>query len=331
MKNSENQPNPLLDPFVPAMSSWALVTAVSSGIFDEIADGADTSQKIAERLKLDVDAVKLLLDILSCLGYVDLYEGNYRLTDVSKQTLTKESHHRLRNWVRFGHFQLLALEKLDAVVKGKTKVNLHDLMKSSDDLRLHQYAMAETAAPASDWVASQIVLPENRKLMLDIGGSHGIYSAAICKKNPPLKAEIIELSEMIDSAREVSHKLGTDKYVRHIEGDIMESELHSMYDLIFMGNLIHHIPSQKIDNIFSKIHKHINPGGIMAIWDFAETEGEPNIVSSAFSLFFYMTSGSKCYKRLEIEAFAGQAGFTKFSARKPPTPSPHILYIIEKE
>ncbi len=331
MKNSQNQPNPLLDPFVPAMSSWALVTAVSSGIFDAVVDGAYTSQKIAERLNLDVDAVRALLDILSCLGYIHQSEGHYRLTDVSKQTLIQNSTHRLKNWVKFCRFQLLALQQLEYTLSKGQRVNLQDLMNSPEDLRLHQLAMAETAAPAAEWVATQIALPDDSRLMLDIGGSHGIYSAAICKKNPPLKAEVIELPEMIDSASEVSHELGTDKYVRYVEGGIMESDLESMYDLVFMGNLIHHIPSQKIDDVFSKIHKHINPGGIMAIWDFAEAEGKTDLASSAFSLFFYMTSGSKCYNRQEIKGLASKAGFKGFRVKKPPAPSPHILYIIGKE
>ena len=136
---------------------------------------------------------------------------------------------------------------------------------------------------------------------------------------------------MIDTARDVSHELETDKYVRHVEGDIMKSDLESMYDLVFMGNLIHHIPSEKIGDVFSKIFAHIKPKGKLVIWDFAEAEGKTELVSSAFSLFFYITSGSKCYNRREIESFASLAGFAKFSARKPPTPSPHILYIIGKE
>ena len=36
MKNLPDQPNPLLDPFVPAGAAWSLITAVSVGIFEAL-------------------------------------------------------------------------------------------------------------------------------------------------------------------------------------------------------------------------------------------------------------------------------------------------------
>ena len=330
MSNHENRPHPLIDPFVPAVSAWALVAAVSTGIFDAIDDGLHDAQAIARKLKLDPDGVEPLLDQLVCLGYLDKSSDGFNLTEVSRMTLADRSPHRLKNWVRFCRFQLLAMEHIESTLSTGTRVDLTGLMKSESDRRIHQFAMAETAIPAADWVASQIPVPSGGEVMLDIGGSHGVYSAAICKQNPPLRSEILELPLFVESAKSVAEELGTTQFVHHIEGDILETELDRSYSLIFLGNLVHHFSTGELDTVLRKIYEHILPGGSIAIWDIAEREGEASLFSSAFSLFFYMTSGAKCYSSEEVERFLSDTGFTEFASIKPPVPSPHILYTARK-
>jgi len=326
----ENQPHPLVDPFVPAMSAWSLVTAVSTGIFDIVGDGLNTSESIARRLGIDPGGVRLLLDILVCLGFLESDNHKFSLTEVSRMTLTDKSPSRLKNWVRFCRIQLLAMEQLERALSSGERVDLTDLMKSEDDRRIHQLAMAETATPAAEWVASQIPVPAGSEIMLDIGGSHGIYSVAICKNHPPLRSEIMELPVFIESARSVADELGTSNCVQHFEGDILETELKHSYSLVFLGNLIHHFNADEIRIILRKIFDTLPPGGTVAVWDFAEIEGEANLFSSAFSLFFHMTSRAQCYSGDEMERFLSDSGFTEFVSVKPPVPSPHILYTARK-
>ena len=330
MTDSKMGPSPLLDPLVPAISAWALISAVSKGIFDTIASGQHQPDDIAKHLDLDSDGIKRLLDLLSCLGYVKSRDGDYELTEVSRKTLLEDSPHRLKNWIRFCRIQLQAMEQLENSLSSDDSVNLKALMQGQEELYVHQLAMAETAAPAGDWIAANVPVQEGSTLMLDVGGSHGIYSAAICRRNLPLRSEIMELPDVIETARAVARDLGTDDLVTHIEGDILKNELSNNYDLVFMSNLIHHIPSDHIAEVIGKIHKHLKPGGTIAIWDFSETQGEPELVSSAFSLFFYMTSKARCYSLEEIEQLLSDADFVHFSAIRPPVPSPHALYIAHK-
>ncbi|NIP42470.1 MAG: methyltransferase domain-containing protein [candidate division Zixibacteria bacterium] len=330
MTNPKMEANTLLDPFVPAMAAWALVSGVSTGLFEAVANGKHRSDDIAKHLDLDSDGIKRLLDILSCLGYIKSRDGDYDLTEVSRNTLLENSSHKLKNWVRFCRIQLQALEQLESTLTGGNCVDLQALMEKPDGLYIHQLAMAETAAPAADWIAENIPVQKGSRLMLDIGGSHGIYSSAISRMNPQMRAEVLELPNVIETARNVARDLGTDDLVTHIEGDILKTELRNDYDLVFMSNLIHHIPEELLIRVIRQIYNHINPGGTIAIWDFSEAEGEPELVSSAFSLFFYMTSKARCYSLEEIEQLLSDAGFAHFSAIRPPAPSPHALYIARR-
>jgi hypothetical protein len=85
-----------------------------------------------------------------------------------------------------------------------------------------------------------------------------------------------------------------------------------------------------VSDILSKIHASLVSGGTLAIWDFAESDNDPSLVTSLFSLFFYMTSGSHCYNKTEIQKLLQTAGFRQFMAVRAPAPSPHILYTARK-
>ena len=88
------QPDPLLDPFAPAFSAWAIVSAASTGILDAIGEKTLSPAKIANDLGLDPVGVERLMPVLAHLGYAECEEGRYRLSEVSRRCLTTESQHR---------------------------------------------------------------------------------------------------------------------------------------------------------------------------------------------------------------------------------------------
>jgi len=225
---------------------------------------------------------------------------------------------------------LLAMSRLQSTLSTGRSVDLYELMETPEELRVHQLAMAETALPVAEWVAAHTPVLKAEEMMSDIGGSHGLYSAAICRQNPPLRAEVMELPGVIDAARSAAVELGTADVVRHIEGDIRDTDLTREYSVVFIGNLIHHLPSEQLPSVFEKVWNHLTPGGTIAIWDIAETCGDGDLVSSLFSLFFYLTSTGRCHPELPIQTILEKAGFRQFQATQPDGPSLHTLYVARK-
>jgi precorrin-6B methylase 2 len=191
-------------------------------------------------------------------------------------------------------------------------------------------AMAETAMPVVQWVAAHTPVPKDGELMLDIGGSHGLYAAAICWQNPPLRAEVMELPKVIEAARSASLEFGTTDVVTHIEGDIRNADLTREYSVVFIGNLIHHLHFEQLPSVFEKVWNHLTLGGTIAIWDISETRGEGDLVSSLFSLFFYLTSTGRCHPESQIQTILQKTGFRQFQAIQPDGPSLHTLYVARK-
>jgi SAM-dependent methyltransferase len=329
MSNSP-QANPLLDPFVPAASAWSIVAAASAGVFDALGEDPRSPTDIADELGLDAAGVGRLMPVLVHLGYAETDGGCYRASLTSREHLTAGSPRRLSNWVRFCRTQLLAMSYLESRLSSGREVDLFDLMKTPDELRVHQLAMAETAAPVADWVAEHTPVPEGAMLMLDIGGSHGLYSAAICRRNPPLRAEVLELPGVIDAARSAATELGTTDLVTHIEGDIRNTFLARDYSVVFLGNLIHHMKLEQLPGLFEKLRDHLLPGGTIAIWDIREDREARDLVSDLFSLFFYLTSAGRCHSQRQIQTALHEAGLDQFQAVQPEGPSLHSLFLARR-
>jgi len=327
MKNSSAQPNPLTDPVVPAIRSEALIAAASAGFFDALARRPLKAPALARALGLDTTGVKRVADVLAACGYLERAGDVYALTDVSRTAFLKTGSVRLTNWVKFGAIQLRGLRRLQKVLESGRPVDLYDLMENENELLTQQRAMAETAGPAAGWVAENIPVRSGAEYMLDIGGSHGLYSAAICRRNPPLLSDVLELPSVINAARKVSKEYSTARFVNYIEGDIATGELTKTYDVVFLGNIIHHQKKKTAGSVLSKIASSMTPGGTIALWDLAETGERPDETAACFSLFFYLTSGAGCYSERETAALLESAGFECVESIHPTRTSTHVLSI----
>ena len=75
------------------------------------------------------------------------------------------------------------------------------------------------------WIAGAVRLRKDADSMLDIGGGHGHFSAAFCRRHPRLKSTILELPEAIPHAAPLLAKEGLGDRVIHRAGDARIAEL----------------------------------------------------------------------------------------------------------
>ena len=68
------------------------------------------------------------------------------------------------------------------------------------------------------WVARHLPLPRLARQMLDIGGSHGYFSVAICRRYTQLRATILELPDAIKHAAPLLAREGMGERVAHRAG-----------------------------------------------------------------------------------------------------------------
>jgi len=312
MKNTHDHlnPNPLTDPLLPVIQARALITAVQIGLFEAVGLEGSSLEVLTGKLSMDRPGLGKVLNLLCAMGYLGHSGDSYHLTDVAEKTLLPGSPFCFTGWIEFCTLQHKVIAGLEDVLRSGRPVDMRDLLSTPESRRIHQRGMADTARPAAPRVAQQIPVREGAKRVLDIGGSHGLYSAALCRKYPGMKGDVLELSPTFEEAREIARQEGTLDVVSHIEGDILSVGLEEPYDVVFLGNLVHHFSPDQNRSIFQKIAAALTPGGTVAVWDIRDSGTEEDITAASFSLFFYLTSGASCYSLDEIKTWLKEAGFS---------------------
>jgi SAM-dependent methyltransferase len=164
--------------------------------------------------------------------------------------------------------------------------------------------------------------------MLDLGGSHGLYGALICRQHPPLRSEVWDLPAAIEPARALARNEGIDDVVSHRAGDARTLELGAdSTDVVFLGNLVHHFTPAENQDLLGRIKKALRPGGTVAIWDFKlpEADSPPDLVSAGLALHFRLGSATRCYGAAELTDWLRSAGFSEVTCQPTPAPAQILL------
>jgi hypothetical protein len=320
----------LFDPFLPALQARAIMAAVQLGVFEAMGPGSCGAEELAGRIACDPDALGLLLEVLVCAGYCEREEDRYRSTEPVLTTLLPDSPTPLTAWVAHNRFHWDVIGELEEVVRSGRGLDSHRFLESSDRWAIYQEAMLETAHPAAPLLASSIPVPEGAELLLDLGGSHGLYGALICRAHPPLRSVVIDLPEAIVPARELARREGIDDIVEHRAGDALTDDLgEEAFDVVLVANLIHHFTGEQNRGLFERIGRALKRGGTAAIWDFqpsrADHDEGSDLVGSGLALFWRLSSAARCHPLEEQTSWLESAGFTDLNRHPAPMPTQVLL------
>lgn len=317
----------LLDPFLPVIQARAIMAAVETGVFEALGDEAKRADDLAQSLSLDQDVLTMLLRVLSGAGYVSFDGRLYSLTGLSRSAFLADSPSRLSYWVKFNYMQWEVIGGMEHALRTGKGIDTGPLLKSREDWEIQQQAMLETARPAAPWVGEKVPIRDGASRLLDLGGSHGLYGAMICRKHPPLKSTVLDVPDAIEPARELARREGIDDVVDFLAGDALADDLgRECFDAAFLGNLVHHLSEERNRELLARLIACLKPRGTVAIWDirYPEAGSRPDLFSDGFALYFRIASSARCYRHGEIVAWLESAGFTEIDIHQVPGPT-HFL------
>ncbi|MBL7817294.1 MAG: methyltransferase domain-containing protein [Saprospiraceae bacterium] len=182
-------------------------------------------------------------------------------------------------------------------------------------------------------VVRKIKIPPTATQLLDLGGSHGLYSIEFCKKYPNLKAEIIDYEPVRQYAQAHIEKHAMDGRVTFTAADFMKEDLPLSNDIVLLFQIIHqNVPEQNIA-LFKKIHAVLRQGGQLIILEQIKGIGGASQLSKSNTSFialnlFHQASGN-AYTFEEVRAWAIEAGFRKHTLKKLNAPG-FGLIVCEK-
>jgi hypothetical protein len=315
-------PLPVLDTLLPVVQVRAIMAGVHLGIFEALGKGSATADEVARSLSLDAECVGLLLRVLVCAGYVTREADEYRLTELSQHTLLADSRRTLSGVVEWSYFEWNWIENLEEVVKTGAGVDAHANLGPPENWATYQKAMLQMARTMARDVASLVPIKQQAQRMLDIGGSHGLYGAMMCRLHPPMRSEVFDLPEAVEHARALAREEGIDDVVSHRSGNALRDDLG-----VFVGDTAHHFTRSQNYDLFSRARGALAPSGTVAIWDFERPgpDADPELAGDALALFFRITSTAQCYTSADYADWLESAGCVDVNVHPAPFAPGHTL------
>jgi 2-polyprenyl-3-methyl-5-hydroxy-6-metoxy-1,4-benzoquinol methylase len=306
-------PEPLAYSHFGFMMSKFLLEATDKGVFEAIGNKKVSLQHIAATCSLNERALHSLLGVLASMKLVNIKNDLFYLTRQSKKWLLKDSPDSLYWLLMFDNRVCLKwMDYTGEFLQTGKGLQYHDTF-NEDEWFYYQKAMEAAASATSKEAVNKIPVPANATRMLDIGGSHGLYSVALCNKHPALSSIILDLPEAVQKAKPILKKYNMGSRVIHQPGNVLRENLgEAQYDLILMASVAHHFTFEENLLVAQKAYAALKPGGYFTIIEILKKDTIKyggDMLSSIGDFFFALSSTSGTWTLEQIKQWQKEAGF----------------------
>lgn len=325
-------PTPLIETHLAIAHARGLMVATRLGLFEALAAGEADARTLAMRCGTDPEATERL--VYALVGAGTLRPGRspegVALTRASRRYLTRNSPHQVIDKVLFTYQEWRVIEGYDAYLEHGSVVDLHALLDRPADRidvgapdpqawRGYQLGLRAVAGVSAREVAWRTPVPRGAVRMLDIGGAHGHFAAALLRRYPRLQGEILELPQAVAASAPLLAAEGLGARLRHRAGDALRDPLGEGFDLIFVSQFNHHLTADQNRQLAQRIAAALRPGGVYVIQDLARPQDPRDArraqLGALLDLYFGASSGAGTYRISDMQAWQREAGLQPLSTR----------------
>jgi hypothetical protein len=308
-------PTPILDAFANVLSGKALMLSNSSGIFDALAESPKSAGEVAAAVGLSVRGTEALLESMEAAGYVSRQGHQFRNTQTSEKWLVSKSPHSIGNLVRYFEMLFQRWQYLgETVAEGGPRTPYYDFFTDSD-WRTYVSGMMDLARLLMPEVLNVVVLPADATRLLDLGGSHGLYSIELSRRYSKLTAEVVDFQPAIAIGRRIAEELGVGQRVSYRAADFTSDALGNGYDAVLVFNVIHGLKSLENLELLRKVAAALNKRGTVFIMDQIKERDSvskvSHLVSAVVGLNLFNEIGGNAYTFGEISEWCQEAGLSQ--------------------
>jgi len=307
-------PGPLLDLFG-AVAFRIVISGVRLGVFDSLQSGPTTAGELARRIGADERGITMLLDTLAALGYVTHKGDQYANTAMSAKWLVRNSPSSIA--AGFDYWAALLTERWgdleQTLRRGQPSVNLYEWIEHqpavSNDFQAWMIAAARLVA---DEIVGKLPVPATARRLLDIGGGHGMYSIALCRRHPALTATIFDSPQALRAAQATIAAAGLGERVAGHVGDFLHDDLGNGYDVALLFNIVHGFTPEQNSELLRSVAAALQPGALVVVAE--QVAGKApgptsHAIAQILGMSYFQLLGGRIYTFDEIAGWLTAAGF----------------------
>jgi SAM-dependent methyltransferase len=303
-------PITLMDTHVSFMRARAIMVGTKLGLFDALAAGPLGAAAVARQCGTAPGSTEKLLNALVGSGYLTFRNARYALSSTARKWVTATSPASIRDKVLFEFVEWALVEKFEEYVRTGRPLDMHRSV-SDEEWRLYQRAMRALSGLAAPEIVRRTPMPAGAAAMLDIGGSHGFISVAMCRRYPGLRAVVLDLPQAVAHAAPILAREGMGDRVTHRAGDALIDDLGTdSWDFIYVSQLLHHFDEPTNRALVNRIARALRPKGVFVILEMIRptSPNDSGQVGALLDLYFALTSQSGTWSIREMQAWQRDAG-----------------------
>ncbi len=308
--------------------SRILLTAFELRIFTILDKHMISSEEVSKKINTDNRATNRLLNALCGMGLLRKVKDKFYNTDLSSKYLVEGKPDFMGNLYHTNHLWNTWNYLTDSVKKGSSFAGDQNKKEKEEWVDSFIAAMHYRGVKQAKLIAMMIDL-SNTKKMLDIGGGSAAFSMELVKRSPSIKAVVLDLPHVIPLTKKYVEQEGLSDNFNFIEGNYLNSDFGSGYDLILLSAIIHINSYEQNKMIIKKCADALNKNGMVIINDFIMSDDRTQPYHGAiFSLNMLVgTESGDTYTENEITEWFKSTGFSKIDRKKTSFASDLIIGI----
>jgi len=327
-KSSAIQPELIFNTYWGFAGSQALAVAVELDVFSAIYARHNTLDKLSRQLKIPLRSLKIFLDALVGLGFLNKTRNSYALTPETRTYLVKGEPHYLggilsrtnRNFETWVHLK-------DVVVSG---CSLHsgkeDSLRSQFFIQLAR-DLFSTSYSSAVLVAKKMGVGKTVAglKILDLACGSGAWSIACALADKKSQVTAVDLPSVMDLTRQYVKRFRLDSQYEYRPADLRQLEISKeKYDLIILGHICHGLGENDSRKLIKKCYEGLNKKGRLLIAEIIPNDlktADPVALLFGLEMLLNTPSGD-VFTVKELKRWLLLSGFKKagtFKAQYPTT------------
>lgn len=291
-------------------------TALRLKIFESLQTQAQTAAQLSAQLKTDERGLKILLNALTSMDYLKQHGETYQNTALTKKWLLPSGELNIAPFFMYwGAVMNQFMPHLEeSLLSGKPPLNVYEWLENQPEVSGYfQQGMIEIAKYVADDIAKKLPLPPTAKRILDVGGGHGTYSIAMCRRQPALSAVIFDGAQALVTGQQAIAAAHMQDRISTQVGNFITDDLPTGFDVALVYNIVHGFSPDANRELFRKIKAALNSGGqIVVLEQIHNIAPLPmiNMVSHILSVAYYHLLGGQVYSYEDIHGWLVDTGYT---------------------
>jgi hypothetical protein len=296
--------------------SKAIQVAAKLGIADELRDGPRACADLAQAVGADAASLFRLLRALASVGvFAEVESGTFGLApagyylraDVPGSFAAMARQHYDVEWEVWGHL-------LESVRTGTTAFQLVHGRSYFDFLGEHPDLARTVYDGWMDYVTSNLIPAaltydfSSFRLLVDVGGGRGVLATEVLRKNPQLRAVVLDLPEVVAEGARRAANAGVSERLEFVPGSMFES-VPGGGDVYILSAVIHDWDDEQSLAILSNCRKAMGPMAKLLLVEAIVPPGDAPSFTKLLDLEMLACFGGRERTEAEYRRLLARSGF----------------------